>query len=112
MPVVAREIAEFLGALHSVPEAVARAAGFREITGADPGRQEWFDHGLAVSVRLRGLDPVVRDAVDWLHTAPMTEPDVPEHQLVHTSIDPEHLLFDPATGSLIGVLDWTDASLG
>jgi aminoglycoside phosphotransferase (APT) family kinase protein len=112
MPTVARELAEFLGALHSIPEAAAEAAGFRQITKADPGRQEWFDHGMAVSVRLRGLDPVVRDAVDWLHTAPMTDPVVAERQLVHTSVDPEHLLFDPTTGALIGVLDWTDASLG
>jgi aminoglycoside phosphotransferase (APT) family kinase protein len=112
MPTVARELAEFLGALHSVPEAVATAAGFREITSADPGRQEWFDHGMKVSLQLRGLDPVVREAVDWLHADPLTGPVLAEHQLVHTALDPEHLLFDPATGSLIGVLDWTDASLG
>src|SRR4029077_226262 len=65
MPTVAREIAEFLGALHSVPEAAAEAAGSRQITGEDPGRQEWFDLGMAVSLQLRGVDPVVDGAIDW-----------------------------------------------
>ena len=112
IPTVSRELAEFLGALHSIPEADAVAAGFHEVTGADPGRQEWYDHGLKVSVRLRDLDPVVRDAIDWLHTSPPSPPRFGDRQLVHTSLDPEHLLFDPTTGSLIGVLDWTDVSLG
>lgn len=112
IPTAAREIAEFLGALHSVPEKLAAAAGFREVTGADPGRQEWFNHGMKVSLEMRGLDPVVREAVDWLHTPPVTPPPLAERRLVHTSLDPEHLLFDPATGALIGVLDWTDVCLG
>jgi len=112
VPAASRQLAEFLGALHSVPEATARAAGFREITIDDPGRREWYEQGMAASLELRGIDPVVRDAVDWWHADPMTSPPLAAHQLVHTSVDPEHLLFDPATGSLIGVLDWTDASLG
>ena len=112
MPAVARELAEFLGTLHSIPEADAVAAGFHEVTGADPGRQEWYDHGLKASLQLRNLDPVVRDAIDWLHASPTSPPRVAERQLNHTSLDPEHLLFDPATASLIGVLDWTDAMLG
>lgn len=112
MPTVAREIAAFLGVLHSVPEAAAKAAGFRPVTSEDPGRQEWFDLGMAVSAQLRGLDPVIDGAIDWLHTAPMTPPVLAERQLVHTSLDPDHLLVDPATGSLLGVIDWTDACLG
>jgi aminoglycoside phosphotransferase (APT) family kinase protein len=111
-PTGSRDIAGFLGALHSVPEAAAEAAGFREITSEDPGRQEWFELGMAVSVQLRGLDPVVDGAIDWLHTASMTPPVLAERQLVQTSLDPDHLLVDPATGSLLGVIDWTDACLG
>jgi hypothetical protein len=86
--------------------------GFRQVTSEDPGRQEWFDLGMAVSAQLRGLDPVIDGAIDWLHTAPMTPPVLVERQLVHTSLDPDHLLVDPATGSLLGVIDWTDACLG
>ena len=112
MPTIAREIAEFLGVLHSVPETVAEAVGFRPITSEDPGRREWFDHGLAVSAQLRGLDPVIDRAVDWLHAGPITPPVLAEQQLVHTGLDPDQLLVDPSTGSLVGVMDWTDASLG
>jgi aminoglycoside phosphotransferase (APT) family kinase protein len=112
MPTVAREIAEFLGVLHSVPGAVAEAAGFREITSEEPGRREWFEHGLAVAAQLRGLDPVIDGALDWMGTAPSTPPALGPRQLIHGGLDPNHLLFDPATGSLLGVIDWTDGSVG
>jgi aminoglycoside 2''-phosphotransferase len=32
--------------------------------------------------------------------------------LLHADIKPEHLLHDPATGALTGLLDWGDVSLG
>lgn len=112
MPAVAREIAEFLGALHSVPASVAEAAGFRQITGADPGRREWFEHGLVLSSRLRQLDPVVRDAVDWFLAMPTDPPALDDRRLIHGGLDPNHILVDPATGSLLGVIDWTDGSVG
>ncbi|HEY2379159.1 MAG TPA: aminoglycoside phosphotransferase family protein [Gemmatimonadaceae bacterium] len=112
MPTVAREIAEFLGVLHSTPGAVAEAAGFREITIDEAGRREWYEHGLAVSAQLRGLDPVIDDAIDWLRAAPVPSPAFGPRQLIHSDLAPEHLLVDPATGTLLGVIDWTDGSIG
>jgi Ser/Thr protein kinase RdoA (MazF antagonist) len=31
---------------------------------------------------------------------------------IHHDLSPEHLLVDPGTGQLTGILDWTDAILG
>ena len=112
VPTVAREIAEFLGTLHSVPGAVAEAAGFREITLEEAGRREWVDHGVAVSTRLRGIDPVIDAAIDWLRAAPMPSPFFGERRLIHCGLGPDHLLVDPTNGAIRGVIDWTDASIG
>jgi aminoglycoside phosphotransferase (APT) family kinase protein len=35
-----------------------------------------------------------------------------EPVLLHADIKPAHLLHDPSTGALTGLLDWGDASLG
>ena len=112
LPTIARQIAEFLGTLHSVPGAVAEQAGFREITLEEAGRREWVEHGIAASTKLRGIDPVVDAAIDWLHAAPLPSPFFGERRLIHCGLDPSHVLVDPQTGSLLGVIDWTDASIG
>ena len=112
MPTVTREIAEFLGVLHSIPGTVAEAAGFREITLEEAGRREWYEHGLAATAQLRGLDPVIDDAIDWLRGAPLPAPALGPRQVIHTDVGPDHLLFDPTTGTLLGVIDWTDGSIG
>jgi aminoglycoside phosphotransferase (APT) family kinase protein len=113
VPTLTREIAAFLGALHSTPAAVAEKAGFREITIDEAGRREWFEHGVAVAARLRGLDSVIDGALDWLSTIPepRTPPELPR-QLIHCGLSPDHVLVDPATGLISGVLDWTDGSFG
>jgi aminoglycoside phosphotransferase (APT) family kinase protein len=113
MSTLTREIASFLGALHSTPAAVAEKAGFREITIDEAGRREWFEHGVAVAARLRGLDSVIDSAVDWLSTIsePSTAPEFPR-QLIHCGLEVDHVLVDPATGVISGVIDWTDGSVG
>jgi aminoglycoside phosphotransferase (APT) family kinase protein len=113
VPTLARQIATVLGAVHSIPEARALEAGIPEIDVNEEGRQEWIERGLALSSRLEGLDPVVDQALTWLsQTPPPIEPaDCPRH-LIHHDLSPEHVLADATTGTVSGVLDWTDAMLG
>ena len=111
LPTFAREIATLLDALHSTPTPVARAAGIHEFF-MDEGRFAWLENGVNHLVKLRGLDPVLDRALDWLKAA-LSGPrfDAPLH-LIHGGLESRHALVDPSTGSLQGVIDWTDTHLG
>jgi aminoglycoside phosphotransferase (APT) family kinase protein len=110
LPSLAREIGRALGAIHSIPVGSARAAGLSEIEVA--GRGEWIESGLSVLDAMRGQDPVVDRAVEWVRrSATIEEPPAPL-RFIHHDLSPEHLLVDPASGRLTGILDWTDAIIG
>jgi aminoglycoside phosphotransferase (APT) family kinase protein len=113
LPTVAHQIATVLGALHSIPESRARAAGVSEMDPDDEGRREWLEHGVATARQLRGLDPVVDQALPWLTRERLDiRPWNGPLQFIHHDMSSEHLIVDPATGALTGILDWTDAILG
>ena len=113
MPTLATDIAAALGALHSIPETVARDAGIVEMDLDDIGRKEWLERGFAAASKLIGLDPVVDQAVTWLKqvSLPFTQFNGPL-RVIHQDLSPEHLIVDPTTGHLVGILDWTDTILG
>ena len=113
LPVLARDIGAALGAIHSIPEEWARAAGVVEMDLDDVGRKDWLERGLDVAAELRGLDPVVDHALDWVSqvSLPIGRFDGPP-RLIHQDLSPEHFLADATTGHLTGILDWTDAILG
>ncbi len=112
-PVLARSLAEALGALHSVPEAAARAAGLEEMNREERGRIEWFERGSSGALELRGQDDRLDEALAWLARVedPLRRLDAPL-RMIHQDLGPEHLLADDRTGHLIGILDWTDSVLG
>ncbi|HJU74713.1 MAG TPA: phosphotransferase [Gemmatimonadaceae bacterium] len=113
LPALARDIGAAFGALHSIPEQAARAGGVAEMPMDDLGQKEWFDRGLVLAAELRGLDPVVDAAVHWMGelTLPLHPYDGPLH-VIHHDMGPDHLIVDPGTGRLVGIIDWTDAILG
>lgn len=111
LPTLAREIAIFLGALHSTPVPVAGAAGIHEFV-MDEDRRARLEHGTAVAMTLRGRDPVLDDALSWLSKTPTAPPFGGPLQLVHGGLEPQHLLVDPATGFLNGIIEWTHTHLG
>jgi aminoglycoside phosphotransferase (APT) family kinase protein len=79
----------------------------------DAQRFEWLEHGLGVASELRGLDPVVDQALSWVSATSLTPPAFEGLlRFIHHDLSPEHLLVDPTTGRLTGILDWTDAILG
>jgi aminoglycoside phosphotransferase (APT) family kinase protein len=112
LPTLAREIAMLLTALHSTPVPEAGAAGIHEMDITEPGRQEWYNHGLAAAEELRGRDPVTDRAVAWVTARHPLPPKDGTLQLIHGGLEARHVLVNPATGFLAGVIDWTDAQLG
>jgi aminoglycoside phosphotransferase (APT) family kinase protein len=111
----ARSVGKALGAIHGVPEADARTAGIREMPVDDPGRHRWLDQRITAAASLRGIDSVVDRALDWLRENVRRQPAAfpgPLLRLTHDDLSPEHLLVDPETGELVGILDWSDAVLG
>jgi aminoglycoside phosphotransferase (APT) family kinase protein len=113
LPTLAWDLGAALGAIHSIPEEWARAAGVVEMDVDDVGRKEWLERGVDIASALRGLDPVVDQAVSWANTIslPIGRFDGPL-RFIHQDLSPEHFIVDAATGHLTGILDWTDAMLG
>jgi aminoglycoside phosphotransferase (APT) family kinase protein len=112
-PALAASLGEALSAIHSVTEDVAREAGLEELDRAEPGRIEWFASGSAGVRSLNAQHGGLDQAVQWLDRVddPLRRLEAPV-RMIHQDLSPEHLLADPETGRLIGILDWTDAILG
>ena len=113
LPTVAREIAAVLGAIHSIPEQAARAAGVLESVDDEEGGTEWFERGVEGASALRGIDDTVDRSLSWVTEVPWPLPRfVGPLRFIHQDLCPEHLIVEPDTGRLTGILDWTDAILG
>jgi aminoglycoside 2''-phosphotransferase len=100
------ELAALLDAIHRFPVERAQAAGvsFELLKGGYHGAQE----SLASE-----LDPAERPAIASQRRAfEDVQPRPFEPVLLHADIKPAHLMHDPSTGALTGLLDWGDASLG
>ena len=110
---LASEIGRALEAIHSIPVEEARAARVVEIDMDEPGRKDWLKRGVDRASRLRGLEPAIDPALDWLAgmSLPIRGYDGP-HRFVHQGLSPGNLLVNPHTGQLTGILDWTDTVLG
>jgi aminoglycoside phosphotransferase (APT) family kinase protein len=113
VPLLARQIAAALGGIHSVPERAARAAGVESAEGNEASSNEWIRSNLTILSQIRDIDPTVARAVTW---AGQTR--IPDAffkgplRFIHQDLSPDHLLADPDTGRLTGIIDWTDAMLG
>lgn len=112
-PELARTVGEALGAIHSTPLSAARDAGLAELDRGEPGRTAWFEGGSEGLRALRGRDASLDEAIEWaaLLDDPLRKLDAPT-RFIHHDVSPEHLLADPQTGRLCGIIDWTDAILG
>jgi aminoglycoside phosphotransferase (APT) family kinase protein len=113
LPNLTRGIGSALESVHSIPENVARSAGIVEPDLDEKGRREWLEKGVDLASRLRGLEPAIDSAVSWMLQLSLPLPVFYDKPcLIHYDLSPEHVLVDPTTGHLTGILDWTDAALG
>ena len=111
-PIVTRDIGIALGAVHGIPEGAARAAGVGGMDVDEAAVVAWVERGLRLAFKLRGLDPVVDGALAWaMHIDLRDARYAGPPRLIHQDLSPEHLIVDPRTGRLTGIIDWTDATL-
>jgi aminoglycoside 2''-phosphotransferase len=103
------ELAALLDAIHRFPVERARAAGvsFELYKGGYHAGQANLAHELS-----RLLEPGEPDAIARRRRAFEAAQPPSKPALLHADIKPEHLLHDPASGALTGLLDWGDVSLG
>jgi aminoglycoside phosphotransferase len=102
---VGTALGAFLGALHAVP--VADVAGLVGTDETSP--QEWLDEAVETWSRVHGDLPAAGVEAFLGRPAPP-----PGNELVfsHQDLGIEHVLVDPVSGAVTGVIDWTDAGVG
>jgi len=111
---LARGLATFLSWLHAFPPDQAAELGVpRQDAEANiaEARTEALKDFEAVARMAPAL--VVREWVDFLSEAPAAAGTVHQtSRLVHADLAAEHVLYDFATRSLAGVIDWSEVSIG
>ena len=115
LPSLASQIGHVLATLHGIPEDAARQAGALAPPTAymaDEGRRIWVENGVRFLSRVGDPDPVVAQAIAWISRVSTPSGFDGPLKLIHQDLSPEHVLADPATGRITGILDWTDVMLG
>jgi aminoglycoside 2''-phosphotransferase len=104
------ELVALLDAIHGVPAESARTAGvsFALHTGAYHAAQQSLERELSGLLGPGEPEAIARQrrAFEKVQPRPFTP------VLLHSDIKPEHLLHDPSSGALTGLLDWGDVSFG
>lgn len=105
----------FLSALHAFPTAEAAALG---VPGGGAA-EDWRDEYAALYADFRAHCFALLDERERARAAALWEDYLDDAEnfafspaLIHRDLSPEHLLRDPATATLTGVIDWGDASIG
>jgi aminoglycoside phosphotransferase (APT) family kinase protein len=104
------ELTDLLDAIHRFPASVACAAG----VSLELCKGAYHPAQHALGQELAGmLDPSDHATIVRLrHAFDLAQQQGSTPVLLHADIKPAHLLHNPATGGLTGLLDWGDVSLG
>ena len=116
-------LGRLLTAVHAIgaEEIGAEEIGAEEIGAEEIGEavavdddplQDWLDEAAECYAAARRIVPAVhRESIEHFLTAP-APPDPDEICFGHRDLGAEHVLVDPRTGSVTGVIDWSDAGFG
>lgn len=96
-------VGSLLRALHDLPLSLVDGT-----EGEEEGMEKWLSEAKAILARIRPELPpaVVERAADRLENPP---PATPKRVVTHADLGPEHILIDPATHVVTGLIDWEDA---
>jgi aminoglycoside phosphotransferase (APT) family kinase protein len=102
-------IGGFLAALQAAP--VAEFTGLVEVDHL--GMAEWRDEAAEQFAGIAGaVDPVLVPAIrSFLAAPPPAGLAVDALVFSHNDLGAEHVLVDPSTGAITGVIDWSDAAI-
>ena len=106
-PTIARQLGNFLGELHSYPVEKALEAGVPE---EKRFLAQWCDRALASLDEIDDLPVDRQDLYEYLSDLSGSANDAP--RLVHNDLWAEHILIDPHTLGVSGIIDWGDAAIG
>jgi putative isomerase len=108
---VAKQLADFLTVLHTFPVEKALAWGVNERSGQERCRE--FREG-AHEIVYPNLSEQERDTCEWWFQEYLRNPDYSSYKpaLVHGDLQGHHVLFDPDTESIAGVIDFSDIWIG
>ena len=107
-PSVARQLGRFLAELHAYPVDRAEEAGIPDERNR---LAQWRDESLTELDGIAGLPVDRRDLSSYLESnLPERFDDSP--RLVHNDLWAEHILIDPHTHRVSGIIDWGDAAIG
>lgn len=99
-------LGRFVSLLHTLPS----AAALLEVDDAPLG--EWLEEARSLYPDVSGLLPEGRrDAVEAFLAARPPDPYDGEPVPAHNDLGTEHVLVDPATWQVTGIIDWSDAAL-
>jgi aminoglycoside phosphotransferase (APT) family kinase protein len=104
------ELAALLEAIHRFPLVRGRAAGvsLERYKGGYHEAQQALQHAVDGMLGAAEFDSIARQHSAFERARQTRSGPV----LLHADIKPAHLLHDPRTGALTGLIDWGDVSLG
>ncbi|MGH7480729.1 MAG: phosphotransferase family protein [Longimicrobiales bacterium] len=109
-PELASDLGEALSRIHAIPAASARELGI----SVDLGDCQTAFRDLMRQVDVvNGLEEVVPESCEWLLGPPI----IPNgyagpHRFLHNDLHPEHVIVEPGSGRLAGIIDWSGVALG
>ena len=114
MPASAREraasdLAAFLRSLHALPIEIGLQCGLVQIDAAETARRLREETANTIQ---RSLERETQRRLDRTLKRWSSQPAIPRPALLHCDIGPGHLLYDPSTLQLTGVIDFGDIILG
>jgi aminoglycoside phosphotransferase (APT) family kinase protein len=109
---LAKQLGEFLAALHEVPLADAERAGVRsDVETTLAARLEELV-ALRPQIDARLPDELRRDVDEWFARGVIATEFAGPLVLVHNDLLAEHVLVDPQRKCVIGIIDWGDVGTG
>ena len=107
----AATMGRFLGALHGFPADEARALGVPVAATRSSGGLLDRARGWWPTIS-RVVPPVLARRTESFLAAPPPPPDVASPRLIHYDLRPDHVLLSDEEGTISGVIDWGDLSIG